>query len=146
MRALRRFLVRLRHRHTAPARVVPHAPSRRRNAAPVAPPPATERIADDSHKHLHDIPRRAYSMEQLEQTSHLPRSIYCPITNMPMCDPVMLTDGFSYERDAIVQWFQYRVTSPFTGRPISNKTLVPNHALRGTIHELIHRDAAQTNE
>ena len=94
---------------------------------------------DPYHSQHHSVPRRAYTMEQLEHTSHLPRSIYCPITSMPMCDPVILADGFSYERDAIVRWFKYKTTSPFTGRPLSTRSIVPNHALRGTIHELMHQ-------
>ena len=47
-----------------------------------------------------------FTAEQLQQTSHLPRSIMCPITNMPMCDPVMTSDGFSYERAAIQRWLR----------------------------------------
>ena len=52
-----------------------------------------------------NIKRKCYNVENLICTSNLPRSIYCPITNMPMQDPVIAPDGISYERLAIQKWF-----------------------------------------
>jgi hypothetical protein len=83
------------------------------------------------------IPRFAYEMEELTVTTNLPRSIYCPITNMPMRDPVILVDGFSYEREAILNWFKYKKTSPSTGIALKSCVIITNHALRSTIRELI---------
>ena len=85
------------------------------------------------------IPRRAYRPDELQETSHLQRSIFCPITGLPMCDPVQTADGFSYERDAISHWFgRNKRTSPSTGCVLTNVVVVPNHSLRMTVHELIH--------
>lgn len=83
----------------------------------------------------------AYSIDDLQQTSHLPRSVFCPITNFPMSDPVVTEDGFSYERAAIEHWFRYKHTSPTTGGVLASARVLPNHALRTTIHELIHTPA-----
>ena len=82
-------------------------------------------------------PRRAYDPMDLQQTAHLPRSIFCPITNLPMCDPVLTIDGFSYERDAIAHWFRYKRTSPCTGAHLKTTFVIPNHSLRATIAELV---------
>ena len=81
--------------------------------------------------------RRAYNSDILMQTTHLPRSIFCPITNMPMVDPMIAPDGDSYEREDIVRWLMRRRVSPVTNEPIAYPILIPNHALRNVISELI---------
>lgn len=78
----------------------------------------------------------AYAREDLTSTEHLPRSIYCPIRCAPMIDPVVASDGHSYDRDAIETWLKRKKTSPVTNETIS-ETLLANHALRATIAELI---------
>jgi hypothetical protein len=88
---------------------------------------------------------QAYSTEQLQNTAHLPRSVFCPITNMPMCDPVVTCDGFSYERDAIERWFKHKRTSPSTGKNVGTINVLPNYALRGTICELMAQQCPEEN-
>lgn len=84
-----------------------------------------------------EIKRSAYDMSKLLQTSHLPRSIMCPITRMPLCDPVICADGYSYERSELIKWLTKSKTSPITGAELSHLCLTPNHTLRNTISELI---------
>ena len=43
-----------------------------------------------------------------------PKEYECPITKDLMTDPVVLTDGFSYERKVIVEWMKSKVVSPMT--------------------------------
>ena len=50
-----------------------------------------------------------------------------------MRDPVIISDGHSYERRNIEKWLSDKNTSPLTGEALSNKSLIPNHSLRGTI-------------
>ena len=87
-----------------------------------------------------DRPPPAYKVEELQCTAHLPRSIVCPITSLPMADPVVTSDGHSYEREAILRWFATRRTSPCTGMVLDTTHVIPNHALRATVHELLHPD------
>lgn len=55
----------------------------------------------------------------------------CPITQMVFTDPVIASDGQSYERAAIEQWLDTgHTTSPATNRRLPDRKLVPNHALR----------------
>lgn len=54
-----------------------------------------------------------------------------------MVDPVVAADGYSYERDAIARWLEKRASSPATGASLAHTGLTPNHALRGTITELV---------
>jgi len=83
------------------------------------------------------IRRQAYDIDALNQTSHLPRSIMCPITKMPLCDPVMCSDGYSYERSEITKWLKRNQTSPYTGKVLEDVYISPNHTLRNTISEMI---------
>jgi WD40 repeat protein len=51
-------------------------------------------------------------------------------------DPVVATDGFTYERKSITEWFQKHNTSPTTGEILSNKSLIPNNTLKRAINEM----------
>mmetsp|Transcript_14759 Transcript_14759/g.37018 ORF Transcript_14759/g.37018 Transcript_14759/m.37018 type:complete len:248 (+) Transcript_14759:214-957(+) len=64
----------------------------------------------------------------------LPRQFFCPITCQPMVDPVVCSDGFTYERSAIAAWLQRKAVSPMTRQRVSPR-LHPNHALRQMIEE-----------
>ena len=71
-------------------------------------------------------------------TADLPLSVLCPIRHAPMRDPVLAADGYSYERDAIETWLgRGRLTSPVTGAEIPYRNVIPNHALRSAIGELV---------
>lgn len=52
-----------------------------------------------------------------------------------MHDPVVLTDGHTYERRHIEQWLQSNDTEPVTGGKLSQKAVFANHALRNAIEE-----------
>ena len=57
----------------------------------------------------------------------------CPLTGLLVKDPVVATDGYTYEREAIEQWFQQNDVSPVTQQPVTNKTLIPNKAVANYI-------------
>ena len=72
-----------------------------------------------------------------------PESFICPITSEIMADPVSTADGFSYEREAITEWFAGgNKTSPITGAPLEHQHMVPNHALRSAIQEFVNANPA----
>jgi len=50
-----------------------------------------------------------------------------------MSEPVLATDGFTYERSAVERWFETHDTSPMTGARVVSKRCVPNLALRSAI-------------
>mmetsp|Transcript_24544 Transcript_24544/g.34293 ORF Transcript_24544/g.34293 Transcript_24544/m.34293 type:complete len:152 (+) Transcript_24544:39-494(+) len=75
-------------------------------------------------------------------------SIQCPITREVMKDPVICSDGHTYERSAIQQWLQRHNTSPKTNLPLASNVLIPNHSLRSIIHDctvrtLMRKEAKQ---
>ena len=73
---------------------------------------------------------------RLESNPTLKNDLRCPISLEVMRDPVIAADGHSYEREAITRWLGAHRTSPLTGRPLANTSLVPNHRLRSVIQDL----------
>ncbi len=53
----------------------------------------------------------------------------CPITHDVMKEPVVASDGHTYERTAIELWLKNNNTSPMTGLQLSNKQLTPAQKL-----------------
>jgi len=80
-----------------------------------------------------DDTSEAESSERRERPH--PPSFYCPISRQCMHDPVVLTDGHTYERRYIEQWLEQNDTSPVGGTKLSDKMVFPNHALRNAIEE-----------
>ncbi|BDA43432.1 probable serine/threonine-protein phosphatase 6 regulatory ankyrin repeat subunit [Coccomyxa sp. Obi] len=69
----------------------------------------------------------------------------CPITKELMRDPVVASDGYTYERAAIEAWMADSMVSPRTGQPLRHKDLVPNLTLRASISILIPRSCLSTH-
>ena len=61
----------------------------------------------------------------------IPNEFICPITLEIMSDPVICSDGNSYERKAILQIRDS--LSPLTREPIDKNNLIPNRALKNII-------------
>ena len=57
-------------------------------------------------------------------------SITCPITQMPMTDPVTGSDGQTYERDAIIRWLNTNHNSPHDRSPMEVSSLKLNVAIK----------------
>ena len=54
-----------------------------------------------------------------------------------MADPVLCADGHSYERAAIMVWFDQKRTLPATGERLQSRDLIPNRALRNLIQDTV---------
>ena len=60
---------------------------------------------------------------------------YCPIGGDYMTDPVICSDGYSYQRENIRTWLLKNNTSPMTSLILANRVLIPNISLRNAIKE-----------
>jgi len=61
----------------------------------------------------------------------------CPLTREIFRDPVILSDGFTYEREAIQHWLNLgNRRSPMTNMELINIDLVPNHVIKQALNEL----------
>eukprot|EP00270_Netrium_digitus_P021962 TRINITY_DN9660_c0_g3_i1.p1 TRINITY_DN9660_c0_g3~~TRINITY_DN9660_c0_g3_i1.p1 ORF type:complete len:312 (+),score=98.09 TRINITY_DN9660_c0_g3_i1:73-936(+) len=67
--------------------------------------------------------------------SEAPTVLFCPITQEMMENPVLASDGHTYEYMAIKQWLEKSDRSPMTNMKLPSKDLVPNHAVRSMIQE-----------
>lgn len=52
-----------------------------------------------------------------------------------MADPVVLSDGHTYERAVIEQWLATNDTSPLTGAQLVHKHVISNWALKNMIED-----------
>jgi hypothetical protein len=68
----------------------------------------------------------------------------CPISFSLMDDPVICSDGQSYERSDIEDWLKTHDTSPITNDTLMDKRLIPNIGLRNVISQL--KTAKERNE
>ncbi len=61
----------------------------------------------------------------------------CPLTREIFRDPVILSDGFTYEREAIQHWLSLgHRRSPMTNMELTNVDLVPNMVIKQALQEL----------
>ena len=69
-----------------------------------------------------------------------PDALMCPISHGRMVNPVLASDGFTYEKLAIQKWLgNGNSTSPMT-RKVMNTTLTPNQAMKTRIQEWIEEN------
>jgi len=65
--------------------------------------------------------------------------LYCPITHQLFNDPVFASDGFIYERSAIVKHFESNYTSPITRETITNN-VYPCHIMKCMISSFLEKN------
>lgn len=87
-----------------------------------------------------------FRMKASQDVDAIPPEFVCSITGEIMDQPVVAADGHTYERDAIVAWFEKNLTSPMTNQPLQTKMVFPNHALRGAILDWIAKKTGQPKE
>ncbi|CAL7950830.1 unnamed protein product [Xylocopa violacea] len=69
----------------------------------------------------------------------IPHEFLCPITHEIMKEPVQCSDGFTYEKAAINEWFLCgKYTSPMTNKYLQDTSFNPNVELRNAIYTFLH--------
>ena len=74
----------------------------------------------------------------------IPNEYICPITLDIMTDPVICADGYTYERNAILQL--RGSFSPMTRQPIDKLGLIPNRALKSCIDKFLELNKVKTSK
>ncbi|XP_057709435.1 WD repeat, SAM and U-box domain-containing protein 1-like isoform X2 [Corythoichthys intestinalis] len=78
--------------------------------------------------------RRIQALKVEQSTSDCPDEFMCPISRELMKEPVIASDGFSYERESIESWIKGKNrSSPMTNLPLQTTVLTPNRALKMAI-------------
>ena len=104
-------------------------------------PPEPDAV-DSQHLHNRRLANEAF---EAQRGLHIdvPNDFYCAITCELMVDPVICTDGFSYERAAINRWFaEGNTTSPRVNES-GHEILCANRSLRIAIEDFV--ESAQRN-
>lgn len=71
---------------------------------------------------------------RVEPIKDIPDMFTCPITQDVMHDPVIASDGHTYEKSAIEKWIKNgRNVSPMTNTPMASSVLTPNRNLKSAI-------------
>ena len=90
-----------------------------------------------------DATRIEKQRKQIEQLKDViakrkkPVEIICPISHDVMLDPVVASDGHTYERAQIEMWLTDHTTSPMTGAALEHTTLTVNIAVRGMVQDFL---------
>lgn len=95
------------------------------NNASSSTPPGTTHPMDDETAPVIDTEMEAVA----------PKPFLCPISFHIMSDPVTTFVGSTYDRENIQWWLKDHQTDPLTKRPIPDKLLVPNNAMKESIEE-----------
>eukprot|EP00483_Globobulimina_turgida_P010690 UN10711 len=78
--------------------------------------------------------------------SDVPPEFKCPISLEIMRDPVILSDGFYYERECILDWLHQHTRSPMTNLPIPHITIQAGDELKRKILKWTNRQWQEYRE
>lgn len=73
----------------------------------------------------------------LETVEEIIKEYLCPITHELMIDPVMIDSGNTFEREAILKYFENHNKDPETNEVLDNKKLIANKHLKGAINRFV---------
>ncbi|XP_065736823.1 WD repeat, SAM and U-box domain-containing protein 1 isoform X3 [Phocoena phocoena] len=99
-----------------------------------------ESLADDLK--IESLGLRSKVLRKIEElrtkmktlSSEIPDEFICPITRELMKDPVIASDGYSYEKEAMENWISKKKrTSPMTNLVLPSVVLIPNRTLKMAI-------------
>ena len=69
----------------------------------------------------------------------IPENFLCPISKSIFYNPVLLSDGYTYEKEYILKWIQNNNKSPMTNRELVNKDISPNILVRSMVRECVDK-------
>lgn len=95
----------------------------------------------NARRYLTEFSQVAQYLEPLYET------FFCPVTKDIMDDPVTIETGITYDRKAIMEWFEASenpedICCPITGKKLTSRVLSTNIALKITIDEWKERNEA----
>ncbi|CAF1298654.1 unnamed protein product, partial [Rotaria sp. Silwood1] len=93
------------------------------------------RAVSDSVSPIPTAPHRTRSPSPTED-DEVPKELQCPITGALFRDPVVASDGHTYEREAIIRWLQRERISPITREPMSIDKLNPNRIVKKMVDDV----------
>jgi hypothetical protein len=96
------------------------------------------KITVDAWRRMQNVQRQDRRVTEREMAENkAPDYFVCPIGSELMTDPVMTSNGFTYEKSAIERWFEENNTDPKTNLVLEDKTLTPNVQLHQAIQAYV---------
>ena len=92
--------------------------------------PYARNISDETEK----------KYQEIDKNQNIPERFIDTISQLIMRDPVIASDGNTYERSTIEHWLHSHNTSPLTNLPLQNRNLIQNNSLRSEIDEFVHSE------
>ena len=90
-------------------------------------------------------PSNPKTNELKRESVQIPNEFLCQISKDIMKDPVLASDGHTYERANIESYLKQHNKSPVTGEPTQN-FVFPNHSLKQRIDEFISQNKHSMEE
>eukprot|EP01125_Pyxidicula_operculata_P017221 TRINITY_DN6025_c0_g1_i1.p1 TRINITY_DN6025_c0_g1~~TRINITY_DN6025_c0_g1_i1.p1 ORF type:complete len:347 (-),score=44.52 TRINITY_DN6025_c0_g1_i1:52-1092(-) len=87
----------------------------------------------------HLIPFKTGQAMTIPEGIEIPHSYLCPITHELMMDPAKLSDGYSYDKWAILKWLEKSDKSPMTGATLDSRLIFPDNSLKSSINEWLEK-------
>ncbi|EKX31990.1 hypothetical protein GUITHDRAFT_82662 [Guillardia theta CCMP2712] len=82
------------------------------------------------------MPSSAQQLTPAGEDRRIPAEFLCPISKTIFKEPVIASDGFTYERQEIEKRFKSMdLTSPVTNLPFPGTKLIPNKVLEALIRK-----------
>jgi hypothetical protein len=110
-----------------------------RNKLPQPKKPSTQLISQQLELSQSTAPKSKIK-PKTKRPVVIPNDYKCPISLLIMFDPAMATDGHTYEKESILNWFETgKKISPKTGGPLPSFQVFPNHSLKGAIRQFLDK-------
>lgn len=74
---------------------------------------------------------------------NLTNDLICPISGEIFKDPVIASDGFTYEREMIEKWLEWNDTSPLTNMQLINFELFPNLTVKKLVSDFLELEKTE---
>ncbi|KAL4149687.1 hypothetical protein QTP88_003568 [Uroleucon formosanum] len=92
-------------------------------------------MSDDDRRDLE------VALSKLSPSIDTPDEFICPITQQIFRDPVICSDGHTYDRSAMVSWFRRgKFSSPLTNEPLLSKSMTTNTTIKEAISVFVQQN------
>ncbi|XP_060839716.1 WD repeat, SAM and U-box domain-containing protein 1-like isoform X4 [Rhopalosiphum padi] len=92
-------------------------------------------MSDDDRRDLE------VALSKLSSSTDIPDEFICPITQQIFRDPVICSDGHTYDRSAMMSWFRRgKFSSPLTNEPLVSKSMTLNTTIKEAISVFIQQN------
>ncbi|KAH9492407.1 WD repeat, SAM and U-box domain-containing protein 1 [Bulinus truncatus] len=83
---------------------------------------------------------KALPVKNTEELNNIPEEFLCPITHEIMKEPVIASDGYTYDKQAILNWIENEQRSPMTNMLLTSTDVVLNRTVKMMIQKFLDKN------